>query len=83
MQITNELFFPYRVSQDERELAKYGSSPFVGLNLVLENLGKDDNDVVKENDTDVNEENDVVDSSSKRIVKKGDKVWVIRQDKEV
>ena len=30
--------FRFRVSKDERELKKFGTSPFLGLNLVPENL---------------------------------------------
>jgi hypothetical protein len=108
----NPKSFLCRVSQDERELAKYGPSPFVGLNLVLENFesGKNDNknvvsDVNDESDKDFNVDiqsdnefnnynddfNDESDkdfnddnvNSSNRIVRKGDRVWIIRQEKEV
>jgi hypothetical protein len=82
--LKNHPSFLYRVSQDERELAKYGPSPFVGLNLVLENFedDKDDNKNVVNDESDKDFNDDNVDSSN-RIVRKGDRVWVIRQEKEV
>jgi hypothetical protein len=49
----------FRVSQDEHELEKFGTSPFLGLNIVLEN--PDRNGVKK--------------------IRKGDKLWVIKQQK--
>jgi hypothetical protein len=48
-----------RSSEDEREVARVGSSPFVGLNLVLEDL--------------------VAGDDPERLIRRGDKIRVIRQ----
>jgi len=58
-QVNLSLILCFRVSQDKRELEKFGNSPFVGLNLVLENPDKN---CIKK-------------------IRKGDKLWVIKQQR--